>query len=698
MKLNIPTLQQKMSRASISMTTGKDGQAAWTDYSTELNAIEGYAKNHVVFTCVHEISTSSGSVPFRLVKKSDGTEFETHPILDLLRRPNPYQAASSFWECVYAFYLLHGNSAIEAADMAGSDSPAVVEELYALPWRYMKVILGKKGVGGYTFTGTSGIKVEYPVNMINGQSFLMHWKTFNPESMWVGQAAISALGKSVDIHNSTNTWNKNLLDNGARPSGTFVYDDEEEGILTDEQYDRLKEQVDEEYAGAKNAGKAMLLEGGMKWQAMSLTPMDMDFISSKNISARDIAVSYGYPPVLLGLPEDNTYNNQQAARLALWTDTIMPLVTSMCDHLNRWLLPLFDESPDEIAIEPDFDQIGALQPIRDLQWKKAQESSDFLNRNERRKLIGYERMEGLDSILVPATLVPVAFASQMPTVAKTVAPKTTDDTKLIMMKASQVPMEMRSDPALDSREALTQDRLQMALSRSFEARLADIINEAVKDAQTVYLRKKSSERALDVLQIGLMKTRPLLSQLYDAAGEVAGARFFEGMKGTDEEVEVKTTNPETTFELEMLSWSRDHSLSQASLITQRSLDKAKKVFFEKAVSGDSIASTGRKLYEALGGEVSKTRAQTIAQTEIHQAYNVASNIAMEATGIDFDKRWISLSDADVRPDPKRANGQTVGKDERFSVGDSKLRFPGDPTGSAKETINCRCAVRYIPKV
>ena len=135
MKINIPKVEQKVSRAAHSMTSGKVDQAAWTDYSTELNAIEGYAKNHVVFTCVHEISTSASSVPFRLIKKSDGTEFATHPILDLLRRPNPYQAASSFWECVYAFYLLHGNSAIEATDMAGSPTPNTIEELYSLPWR-----------------------------------------------------------------------------------------------------------------------------------------------------------------------------------------------------------------------------------------------------------------------------------------------------------------------------------------------------------------------------------------------------------------------------------------------------------------------------------------------------------------------------------------------------------------------------------
>jgi HK97 family phage portal protein len=679
------------------MTSGKVGEAAWTDYAVVLNAIDGYAKNHVVFTCVHEIATSAGSVPFRLVKVRDGTEFETHPILELLNRPNPYQAASSFWECVYAFYLLHGNSAIEGADLAGSDDPKIIEELYALPWRYVKVILGKKGVGGYKFTGPSGIEVEFPVNMLNGQSSMMHWKTFNPDNIWVGQPAISALGKSVDIHNSTNSWNKSLLDNGARPSGTFVYDDDDEGVLTDDQYDRLKEQMDEEYAGSRNAGKAMLLEGGMKWQAMSLTPMDMDFISSKNISARDIAVSYGYPPVLLGLPEDNTYNNQKEARLALWTDTIMPLSTSLCDHLNRWLLPLFNVSADDLKIEPDFDSIGALQPIRDAQWDKAKESSDFLDRNERRALIGYEARPGYDKILVPATLVPLEYASKDPG-EDTTTTTPTDDAKHLLMKAAQIPMSLKADKSADSREALTQDRIQKALTRSYEARLADLIDKAAKASMDTYLRKKNSDAALEVLNMEMMKIRPVLSYLYNATGEVAGKRFFEGIKEVGDFLEVKQTTPESTFELELLSWSRDHSLSQASLITQRSLDTAKKIFFDKVVSGESIESTGKKLYEALGGEVSKTRARTIAATETHQAYNVASNIAMSATGIDFDKRWIAINDSATRASHKAANGQTVSQHERFKVGGTNLRFPGDPAGGGKETINCRCAVRYIPKV
>src|SRR3546814_1188179 len=83
------------------------------------------------------------------------------------------------------------------------------------------------------------------------------------------------------------------------------------------------------FQGAANAGRPMLLEGGLKWQSLSLTPADMDFTETKAAAAREIALAFGVPPMLLGLPGDNTYANYQEANRALWRLTILPLVTKI---------------------------------------------------------------------------------------------------------------------------------------------------------------------------------------------------------------------------------------------------------------------------------------------------------------------------------------------------------------------------------
>lgn len=702
MKANVPTLHVKTGRSYVAMTAGQEGQPVWTNYDSALKAIEGYSNNHVVFTCVHEISTSAGSVPFKMINVKDGSDVEDHPIINLFKKPNPYQAASSFWECVYAFYLLHGNSYIEAADKSGSESPRQIEELYCLPPKSMKIILGKTGVSSYQFEGPTGNKVNFLVDILTGQSPCMHWKTFNPDNIWMGLAAISAIGRSVDIHNSTNNWNKALLDNGARPSGAFVYDDEDAGILTDPQYDRLKEQVTEEYSGAKNAGKAMLLEGGMKWQAMALSPIDMDYINSKNISARDIAVAYGYPPVLLGLPEDNTYNNQKEARLALWTDTIVPTVTSLCDHLNRWLLPMFNEDVLDVKIVPDFESIGALQSIRDAQWLKAKESGEILTINERRKLVGYMERKGLDSMLVNATLVPIEYALKAPTDSTSGGGKQAEVGQFddIAMKASQIPMEVKEGSEQDRREAMAQNKLRIALERLHVEPLAIVLEKAAKLSSDKYKKNKGAEAALSILSAELQAgIRPILKAIYAQASDVSGKRVLEGMKSAVPALEAKAPEALTNFELDVMQWITTHSLSTSSTITETMMDAARKLLVQSAViQGNGVQETATQLYELLGGEASKSRAATIVATEVHKAFNTASKIAADATGLQYDKRWLSVKDTRTRASHMGMDGKTVGKEEQFQVGTAFLRYPGDPECfDAKEVINCRCAVRYIPK-
>ena len=78
----------------------------------------------------------------------------------------------------------------------------------------------------------------------------------------------------------------------------------------------------------------MVLEGGLDWKAMALSPKDMDFVELKNAAAREIALAFGVPPMLLGIPGDNTYANLAEANRALWRQTVIPLVRRVADDLS----------------------------------------------------------------------------------------------------------------------------------------------------------------------------------------------------------------------------------------------------------------------------------------------------------------------------------------------------------------------------
>jgi len=106
----------------------------------------------------------------------------------------------------------------------------------------------------------------------------------------------------------------------------------------------------------------------------------------------------------------------------------------------------------------------------------------------------------------------------------------------------------------------------------------------------------------------------------------------------------------------------------------------------------------RRIRAETHGEIGKHRAQRIARTETHVAAMFGSNAAAEATGLDLDKEWGATEDARTRLAHSIADGETVAKDADFIVGGERLRYPGDPHGSAGNIINCRCVILWRPRV
>jgi phage portal protein BeeE len=218
-----------------------------------------------------------------------------------------------------------------------------------------------------------------------GEGSGLQLSLFHPIDDHYGFPPLEAALIALDTHNAAGRWNKALLENSARPSGALVYAPKEGGSLSDEQFDRLKTEMEEGYSGAMPAGRPLLLEGGLDWKAMSLTPKDMDFIEAKNSASRDIALAFGVPPMLLGIPGDNTYANYQEANRAFYRLTILPLVARTAKELSAWLGPVFGE---ELRLWFDADQIEGLAGERDALWARVGAAS-FLSDDEKREAVGY---------------------------------------------------------------------------------------------------------------------------------------------------------------------------------------------------------------------------------------------------------------------------------------------------------------------
>jgi HK97 family phage portal protein len=371
--------EAKESRAGAAIALYVAGRPVWTPRDYAALAREGFEKNAVVHRAVRLVAEAAASLPLTLTEEGRG--LAEHSLLALLAKPNPREGGQRFLESVYGHLLVAGNAYVEAVSIDGAP-----RELYALRPDRMRVVPGPDGwAAAYDYAvGMETVRFRQDAD---GVSPILHLTLFNPRDDHYGLSPMEAAAVALDIHNAAGAWNKALLDNAARPSGALVFAGAAGAALTDAQFDRLKSELETNYQGAGNAGRPLLLDGGLDWKPLSLSPKDMDFIEAKNGAAREIALAFGVPPLLLGLNGDNTHANYAEANRAFYRQTVIPLVKRTVEALAQWLAP-----GAALRLEPDLDAIEALADERESLWRRVA-AADFLSEDEKREAVGYGRRE-----------------------------------------------------------------------------------------------------------------------------------------------------------------------------------------------------------------------------------------------------------------------------------------------------------------
>lgn len=347
------------------------GAAVWTRRDAGALAREGFEKNAIGYRCIRLIAEAAAGVRLAV---SD----PDHPAAALLASPNPEQTCAQLLEAFYGHLQTSGNAYLHALTL----EDGAPREIYALRPDRMKPVPGPQGWPvGWVYTLDR--RKSQLMREEDGWSPVLHFKLFHPMDDYAGYSPLAAAGKAVDVHNAGAAWAKALIDNSARPSGALVYGRGGER-LTDDQFIRLKKELEDAHTGVSNAGRPMLLEGGLDWKPMGLTPADMDFIAARHDAAREIALAFGVPPMMLGIPGDNTYSTYREANLAFWRLTILPLVEKAACALSQWLSARFDTP---VSIRPDLDAVSALSSERDALWARL-EAAGFMDENEKRAAAG----------------------------------------------------------------------------------------------------------------------------------------------------------------------------------------------------------------------------------------------------------------------------------------------------------------------
>jgi HK97 family phage portal protein len=323
-----------------SLLAGLGGHVAGTAWPRGYEAQVGdaYLRNPIAQRSVRLVAEGIGGAPLYALEGND--------------RAVALLTASALLESIAAQLLLHGNAFVQIlCDAAGE--PA---ELFALRPERVTVEVDAAGwPTSYAYkAGEARSRLAARDGL--GRPGVVHLKAMHPLDDYLGLGCLGAAAGAVAIHNAATRWNKALLDNAARPSGALVYEPGDGAALSGEQYSRLRDEMEAAFQGAANAGRPMLLDGGLRWQAMSLTPADMDFVGLKAAAARDIALAFGVPPMLLGLPGDATYANYREANRALWRLTILPLAEKIVGGLGAALAAWWPG----LRLAIDSDRIPAL--------------------------------------------------------------------------------------------------------------------------------------------------------------------------------------------------------------------------------------------------------------------------------------------------------------------------------------------------
>lgn len=362
-------------------------RASKTNHDYGLMAAEGYEKNVIVYRCINLIAKNLALPPWVLYE--GGHALSHHFLLTLIAQPNPLQTRYAFLEELASYLLIDGNAFVEAVYQNDALSALKVHR----PDR-VHVMKDKEGqVQGYQVSGDDGEKRVLAIDQETGFSPMLHLKLFSPSNAHYGMSPIQVASSAIDQHNAVGLHNLSLLKNGGRPSGALMMPGSTTSF-SDNSRQELKKNLQYFYQGEENAGKVLVLEGGMEWKDIGMSPKDLDFVSGKHLSMREIAQAFGVPSMLVGVPGDSTFSNYREARFHLWEDTVLPLLHMILEKMNGWLVMLYGPT---LRFSYDADQIPALTCRRERLWQQIEHAS-FLTINEKRAALGYSPLKGGDGL------------------------------------------------------------------------------------------------------------------------------------------------------------------------------------------------------------------------------------------------------------------------------------------------------------
>ena len=630
------------------------GQPIYTDLSIKKATREGYKLSLYVYRAIRTIVQAGSGIPWVVLDK-DGEVIEDHPFELLINHPNSEMSGQDLMEWLIAHLKLVGNALWQPL-IVGRD----IRELWAVMPDLVKPIPGGQGewLKGYEVTDPNGGQQNVPP-----ETFI-HFMQFDPGNPYWGIGDLQAAGRTVDTDNEAQDTQKVSMQNRGIPSGIFEYTES----LSQEQYEEQNRRVQEIFLEKTRRRAPWVLGAGVKWDPMSMTPVEMDFIASRLQSKRDIAAAFGISPIFLGDLEQSSYNNMVEARKALYQDCIIPLLDDIESTLNLKVAPFYG---DDIHITYDLSNVAAL---REDMGKKVEQATrlfamgvPFQQINEQLEL-GFQEFDGWDMGYLPFNLMPSGSVGAEP--------------------PAQEPVKMMTKSFnMDTEEQKTAhwkrvDRRRVAYWGVVQRKIEPLYKSEVEAVIKAISGKPKGElinTAKRVIKEGRNDWEKVMVAVSTGIVEDFGNETFSDIEG-------KQFNP---FSVAAKAWIAKHVAENVTSILDTDIEDARRVISAGVADNLTVSQMGKQLRDYYSDR-STFKAMRIARTEVTQSASFGSLEAAKQTGVVKTKIWISSRDDRVRDSHIDIDGEEVELDGTFSNGCSAPGIGGD----AEETIQCRCALVY----
>lgn len=699
--------------------------AVWTDWTNENAVKEGYKAAVFVYSCINKKAKAVASVPWYVYKQNAQGDWEkevNHPLEMLIDRPNPFMSRSDLMERLVMNLDLTGNSLFKKVMVNN-----MTVELFPIgPDGIKPVPHDTEFISGYTYKVGNEI-FDFKTDEI------MHALYIDPSNVYWGLSPLQVAAKTVDTDVEAVTWNKIALQNRAVTDGVFTFDQS----ITREQWLDARNQVREQHQGSRNARAPWVLGGGATWQSMSLSPADMDFIEGRKMTREEICTVFDVPPPIVGILDKANYSNMKEARRVFWLDTIIPLLESIKNILNRSLNP---EYGNGVEIDFDLSNVEALQENFnekiDGAYKLWSMGIPFNTINQRLEL-GFDEMPGGEVGFLPASMMPASIA------ASTVAPQDPPqqpNTTLPPPEEEEDNNDPEDPPPPKGKRTKTLDKqiqeqhqkrymkaglnLQTqeqkvqywkAMERSRAQWYANLQNQAADiftaEGERVVKAFEAAETPRAGLKAALDAINPepweqLLKRNYEAIANQYANEITSGFKSlaayrkkaaedVDEEVIADEIPDFDPWDANIQTYLQTMAAFKVKYITDTTMREMRALITLSRDSGGTMDDIARQIMYKFQ-QYSEYRAFRIARTEVVAASNFGSYFgalqASDRIGREMNKEWVDSGDDRVREKHEKMNGETVPVDQKYSNG---LDYPGDMlNGSASQVIHCRCAQVY----